>query len=313
MDIANADLNLLVVMGAMAEHRSVTRAAEALGLSQPALSAALSRLRTLFDDPLFVRSGAQMKPTPRALELAAPVQRVLDTVRLDILQRQSFDAATTRRVFTLLMPDIGEVHFLPALMKRLARDAPQAGLRTASLPRNVAAQALESGDADLAVGFFPDLHKAGFFQQKLFDNAHVCLLRRSHPLAGRRLTLKAFLTASHVVVKPEGRAHVFEQFLQQRGLKRHVVLELSHYMSLLPVLEANDLIATVPRHLAAVCSRYAGLSIADTPLKAPVIAVHQIWHERFHKDPANTWLRQLVQQEFKADQRSTETPLTAVA
>lgn len=313
MDVRDADLNLLVVLGAVAEHRSVTRAAEAVGLSQPAMSAALSRLRALFDDRLFVRSGAEMKPTPRALELAAPVQRVLDTVRHDILQRQGFDAATTTRTFTLAMPDIGEVHFLPALMRRMARDAAAARVRTVSLPRHAAAQALESGAADLAVGFFPDLHKAGFFQQKLFDNPHVCLMRKGHPLASRRLTLKAFLAASHVVVRPEGREHVFEQHLQQRGLNRHVVLELSHYMSVLPVLEATDCIATVPRDLADVCSRYAGLRISETPVKAPVIAVHQFWHERFHKDPANLWLRRLVQDEFRTERRQRAASTGAAA
>ena len=171
-----------------------------------------------------------------------------------------------------------------------------------SRPRQAAAEALESGTADLAVGYFPDLHKAGFYQQKLFDNPHVCLLRRGHPSA-KRLTLKAFLAADHAVVRPEGREHVFEQFMQQRGLQRRVVLELSHCMSLLPVLESSDLIATVPRDLAEVCVRYGKLTIMATPLKAPVIAVHQTWHERFHKDPANMWLRQLVRDQFKADRR----------
>jgi DNA-binding transcriptional LysR family regulator len=298
MDVRSVDLNLLVVFDAMVEHRSVTRAAEAVGLSQPAMSAAVARLRALFDDPLFVRTGPEMKPTTRAVELAAPVRRVMQAVRGEILQRSGFDPATTERVFTLITPDIGEINFVPRLLARFAEVAPAARLRTIARPRPAAAEALESGAADLAVGYFPDLHKAGFFQQKLFDNPHVCIVRRGHPTIGARMTLRQYLGASHAVVRPDGREHVFEQFIQQRGLQRRVLLELSHFMSLLPVIEGSDLVATVPRDLADVCLRHARVRIVETPIKSPVIAVHQFCHRRFHKDPANVWLRQVVQSLF---------------
>ena len=300
MDLRAIDLNLLVVFAAMLEHRSVTRAGEAVGLSQPAMSAAVARLRTLFDDALFVRSGAEMKPTPRALELAEPVRRVIETVRTDILQRSRFDPATSERTFTIITPDIGEINFVPQLLTRFADVAPHASLRALAKPRPAAAEGLESGEAELAVGYFPDLHRAGFFQQKLFDNPHVCIVRAGHPTIGKRLTLKAYLAASHAVVRPDGREHVFEQFIQQRGLRRRVLVELSHFMSLLPVLENSDMIATVPRDLADVCRRYADLRIVEPPLKAPVVAVHQFWHLRFHKDPANVWLRSVVRSLFTA-------------
>lgn len=298
MDLKAIDLNLLVVFDAMFVQRGVTRAGEAVGLSQPAMSAAVSRLRTLFDDALFVRSGPEMKPTPRALELAAPVRRVIDTVRTEILQRSGFDPATTDRSFTILTPDIGEINFLPRLLARFAQVAPGAHLRTVAKPRPAAAEALEAGAAELAVGYFPDLQKPGFFQQKLFDNPHVCIVRRDHPKIGPRITLKEYLAASHAVVRPDGREHVFEQFIQQRGLQRRVAVELSHFMSLLPVIESSDLIATVPRDLADIASRYAALRIVEVPLKSPVIAVHQFWHRRVHKDPANVWLRGVAQSLF---------------
>ena len=118
--------------------------------------------------------------------------------------------------------------------------------------------------------------------------------------AGDKLGLTAYLAAAHVVVRPEGREHVFEQFMQQRGLQRRVVLVISHYMSLLPVIEGSDLIATVPRDLAEVCLRYADVRIVEVPLKAPVIAVRQFWHQRAHKDPAHIWLRGLLQGGFSA-------------
>jgi len=303
MDMKAVDLNLLVAFDAMVEQRNVTRAGEAIGLSQPAMSAAVARLRALFDDALFVRSGAEMKPTPRALELAAPVRRVIDTVRTDILQRSAFDPATTDRTFTIITPDIGEINFVPRLLARFAEAAPAAHLRAVARPRLAAAEGLESGSAELAVGYFPDLQKAGFYQQKLFDNPHVCLVRRDHPTIGSRLTLKEYLAASHAVVRPDGREHVFEQFIQQRGLQRRVLVELSHFMSLLPVIEGSDMVATVPRDLADVCLRYGRLRAVEPPIKSPVIAVHQFWHARFHKDPAIVWLRGIVQSLFTADRR----------
>ena len=163
MDIRAIDMNLLVVFDAMIEHRSVTRAGEAIGLSQPAMSAAVARLRAWFDDPLFVKTGAEMKPTPRALELAPPVRRVIETVKGEILQRAGFDPGKTDRTFTIITPDIGEVNFLPKLLARLSVSAPGAQLRTIARSRPAAAEALESGLAELAVGYFPDLGSQAFF------------------------------------------------------------------------------------------------------------------------------------------------------
>lgn len=294
MDLQRVDLNLLTVFAALAEHRSVTRAAESLGLSQPATSAALARLRELLADPLFVRAGAEMQPTPRAAQLVAPVRRVLDTVREEVLQARAFEPASTERVFTVLTPDIGEINFLPRMLAHLASSAPQANVKALSMPPRAAADALESGAADLAVGYYPDLHKAGFFQQRLFRNEHVCIVRRDHPTIRKTLTLRQFLDASHAVVRPEGREHVFEQFLQSKGLKRRVRLEVSHFMSLLPIISTSDLLATVPRDLAEVCTRHGDIRILPTPMKSPVIDVHQFWHRRVHKDAAHSWFRGVV-------------------
>lgn len=294
MDLRAIDLNLLVVLDALAEQRSVTRAADALGLSQPATSAALARLRKLFDDPLFVKSGPEMRPTPRAAQLVAPVRQVLATVRGEILQARAFDPSTAERRFTVVTPDIGEVNFLPRLLAHFERAAPGCDLRALSMPRLAAAEALESGRAELAVGYFPDLHKAGFFQQRLFRNQHVCIVRRGHPAIGATMTLRQFLAAGHAVVRPDGREHVFEQFLQAKGLQRRVRLEVAHFMSLLPIVAGSDLVATVPRDLAEVCARHADIRLVDTPMKSPVIEVHQSWHRRYHKDAAVEWLRGVV-------------------
>jgi DNA-binding transcriptional LysR family regulator len=299
MDITKVDLNLLVTFHSMVEHRSVTRAGEAIGLSQPAMSAALNRLRVLFSDPLFVKTGSQMEPTQRAQDLAPHVQRVMETVKTEILNSSAFDPATSERVYTLITPDIGEIHFVPPLLAHLSAVAPRLRLRIVSRPRLAASEALATGAADLALGYFPDLDGAEFFRQKLFDNHHVCIVRQGHPHAGSApLSVEAYLAMRHVVVRPEGRAHVFEQYLQQQGLKRDVALEISHFMSLPPIIESSDLIATVPRDLADICSRYAQLRILETPVQAPVIPVYQFWHRRAHKDAATVWLRASIQSLF---------------
>ena len=291
MDIRAVDLNLLVVFDAMVEHRSVTRAAEAIGLSQPATSAAVNRLRLLFDDPLFVKTGAEMKPTPRARELADPVRRVVATVKSEILPSPSFDPATEDRVFTIVAPDIAEVNLLPRVMARCAVDAPHVRLRTLAMPRQAAAETLESGTAELAVGYFPDLRKAGFFQQRLFSARLVCIVRKDHPTIGASLSLKQYLAASHALVRPEGREHVFDTFLHERGMVRRVVLELAHYMSLLPIIASTDLVATVPQDLAEVCVQHAAIRMLPSPVRSPAVEIHQYWHRRVHKDAANAWLR----------------------
>ncbi len=227
MDIRNVDLNLLVVFDAMLEHRSVTRAGEAIGLSQPATSAAVARLRLMFEDPLFVKVGAQMQPTARAQALQVSVRRVIDAVKNEILQPAAFDPLRSERTFVVITPDIGEIHFVPPLIRRLAEAAPSLRLKAVSRPPDTAAEALASGAADLALGYFPDLKGAGFYQQKLFENRHVCMVRHDNPYVDDGpLSLDQYLALRHVVVRPDGREHVFEQFLARRGLRRQVALEL---------------------------------------------------------------------------------------
>jgi len=301
MDIRTVDLNLLVVFDAMARHCSVGRAGEALGLSQPATSAALARLRTVFDDALFVRAGTQMKPTPRAMELAPAVHRVVETINAEILQKASFDPARAERTFTILTPDIGEVAFLPGVLRRLRQEAPQVRLRATARTRFAAAEALESGEADLAVGFFPDLHKAGFFQQALFKTSYACVTCAHAGPAVERMTQRQYLAARHVVVRPDGREHLLDRVLDDKGWQRHVTLELSHFMSLLSLLPGTDLVATVPEDIATVMERHIAIRRIALPFQAPVIDVQQFWHRRMQHDPANRWLRGLFHEVNRRD------------
>jgi len=298
MDIRSLDLNLLVVFDAMLHHQSVSKAAEAIKLSQPAMSAAISRLRTLFDDPLFVRTKAGMEPTPKAKALSPSVRLVVQTIQTDILLPKKFTPANSDRTFTLVTPDIAEVNFLPRLIAELAHQSPLINLKTLAMPREAAADSLASGEAEMAIGYFPDLHKAGFFQQKLISSSHVCLLRKKHPIVGEKITSTQFMQAPHAVVRPDGREHLFEQFLQSKNIKRRVVVELSHFMSLLPIIETSDLIATVPKDLADFFVKHGDVRYIPTPMKSPVIDVHLFWHQRFQKDPAHIWLRQVIHRLF---------------
>ncbi len=298
MDIRSLDLNLLVVFDAMLHHQSVSKAAEAIKLSQPAMSAAISRLRTLFDDPLFVRTKAGMEPTPKAKALSTSVRLVVQTIQTDILLPKKFTPTNSDRTFTLVTPDIAEVNFLPRLIAELAHQSPLINLKTLAMPREAAADSLASGEAEMAIGYFPDLHKAGFFQQKLISSSHVCLLRKKHPIVGEKITSTQFMQAPHAVVRPDGREHVFEQFLQSKNIKRRVVVELSHFMSLLPIIETSDLIATVPKDLADFFVKHGDVRYIPTPMKSPVIDVHLFWHQRFQKDPAHIWLRQVIHRLF---------------
>ena len=166
------------------------------------------------------------------------------------------------------------------------------------MPRHAAAESLESGAADLAMGYFPDLQKAGFFQQRLMRSSHVSLVRTKHPVIGEKMSLDDFMAASHVVVKPHGREHVFEKHLLQQGIKRHVVLEISNFLSLLPIIESTDLMATVPQDLADFCVQHGQVRAVPTPVKAPVIDVQLHWHQRLQKDPGHAWLRSAIHRLF---------------
>lgn len=298
MNIADLDLNVLVVFAAMLQHQSVTRAGQALNLSQPAMSAALAKMRVQLGDPLFVRTGHGMRPTPRALQLAEPVHKLLDIVRLDVLQQPPFDPSTARRVFTIITPDIGETVFLPKMLAYAQQHAPHIAIRSMAISSEGAGEALEVGKADLAIGYFPDLAKAGFFQQRLFKNSFVSIVRANHPRIRDELTMEMFLAEAHAIVRPAGRTHLFERFLDAKHIKLDVRVELSHFASLLTIISSSDLVATVPRDIGHVFATLAKIRLVDPPLQPPSFHLMQHWHSIVNADPANIWLRHMVKSLF---------------
>jgi DNA-binding transcriptional LysR family regulator len=300
--LVKLDLNLLAILVALAEHRSVSGAARHLGMSQPAVSAALSRLRVSLGDPLFVRTARGMEATPRALTLLPPTRAALAIVDHEIVSPQGFDPATSDRKITLALSDIGEMVFLPKILKRLQAEAPGMTVRSVTLPVAQLERGLELGEVDLAVGYFPDLKGNNFFQQRLFSHGFVCLLRSAHPIKADKLTSKQFMSLGHAVVNAEGRSQeVFERFLQRRGIRRRVVLNTPHFMSLPAIISQSDLVATVPLAVGVWFSSTARIRMARPPFAVPKFDLRQHWHRRVNNDPQSRWLRALFYSLFNED------------
>ena len=294
--MSRLDLNLLRVLTAIDDKRSVSGAAVALERSQPSVSAALGRLRAFFADPLFVRSGNLMQPTPRAMEILGPVREVLARIGTEIVSSPTADPASSHQPIVLALSDVGEVVFLPTLLPELRRLAPQASVRSVSLPAEDVAAGLEAGSIDLALGYFPDLKRHNFFQQTLFTDSFVCLLRKDHPVSASRLTLRQFLELEHAVIRAESRTEeVIERFLARKRIQRRVVLTTPHFASVVPIVESSDLVVTVPEPLARYyVSVSANVRRVKPPFAAPRIDLRQSWHRKFHHDTRNRWLRALM-------------------
>lgn len=303
MDITRVDLNLLPVFEALEQTHSVTRAAHRLGLSQSAMSAALGRLRSVLNDPLFVRGSRQMLPTPRARELSKPVHELLERMRREVFAAARFEPRTTDREFGLCLTDVGGAVFLPRLLCDLRRVAPRARLRSEQVAVGEIERALEEGRVDLALGNFPDL-PGSVFQQRLYERSYACICRADHPNVGSRLTLRTYLQLEHAVVRSPVRVHeAIDRALGKRGARRKIALSVPHYLALPYVIEQTDFIATVPREIAEVFGRQAAIRIVNLPLPIPNVTLRQHWHKRYHHDAANRWLRERVARLFAEPER----------
>ena len=294
--MSELDLNLLRVLVAIDDKRSVSAAAAQLQRSQPSVSSALGKLRTFFGDPLFVRSGNSMQPTPRVAEIMGPVRDVLSRIGMEIVASPSFEPAGSHQPIVLALSDVGEVVFLPAILKELRRVAPATSLRSVSLPAEEVARGLEAGAIDLALGYFPNLKRHNFFQQTLFSDSFTCLSRADHPVRSPRLSSRQFLQLDHAVVRAESRTEeVIERFLARRRIKRRVTLTTPHFASVPPIVEQSDLVVTVPVPLARYFSTVsARIRVVRPPFDPPRIDLKQIWHRKFHHDARNRWLRGLM-------------------
>lgn len=299
MDIEKVDLNLLRIFDALIRTRNVTRAGDIVGLSQPAVSAALNKLRGLTGDALFVRTPKGMEPTPRAVRMVDPVQMILEVVKRDVFLQEDFDPKTSQRVFTLSLTDVGEMVFLPKVIRRLQTEAPNITLRSVSMLPTRLEEAMTAGEVDLAVGYFPDINKASFYQQHLFTHTFACLVRKDHPTITETLSMAQFLEATHVVIRAEGRSQeIFERYLDEKKITRRVGLSIPHFMSIPHLLPESDMIVTVPYSCALAFAKLGTLRLLELPMTAPKFDLKQHWHARLHRDPANQWLRRTLYESF---------------
>lgn len=294
MDIIDADLNLLRVFHAIAEECSLTLAGNRLGLSQPAVSYALGRLRAMFNDPLFVRSGNTMQPTSAALELREPVRRAMSAIQEALRHGERFDPARSTRTFHMTMSDIGEMVFLPPLCERLRAVAPHVRLEVSQLPQGQIEEALRSGRLDLAIGYLPTLKPATQWRT-LFHDAYVCMTRKHPGPARRALTVAEYTAMAHVFVASADSGHrLLEDFLREHDIQRSIALQLPQFSVVPQILQRTDWAVTLPRRAAHSLNSGRHFSTFELPVAIPEVEVTVHWHADFEQSEANLWLRTLL-------------------
>lgn len=295
--MSKLDLEWLAVFDEVYKTGSVSKAADRLGMAQAAASTMLNKLRAHFDDRLFARTAQGMQPTPYAQRLSVHVREVLAQLDQARGSRGGFVPGEARRSFRICMTDISEVVLLPGLIDHLRRQAPGVHLETEIISTD-SGRRLEDGEVDLAVGFMPQLD-AGFYQQTLFMQNFVCLAARNHPRIGARLTRRRFEAEAHAVISSSGTGHaIVDKTLARLGLARDVVVRLSSFLSVARIVAHTELIVIVPRILGEVLATQEPVRLLEPPFALPSYAVKQHWHERFHADAGNMWLRRTVAQLF---------------
>ncbi len=294
------DLNMLPVLVKIYEHGSVSAAAAHLGVSQSAISTTLAKLRVKYGDPLFHRVGRGMQPTARMRSLVDPLREALLRVDHTFTSEQGFTARTTEQTFTFAMSDLGEMVFLPKIVRRIRELAPRASVRSVAASAAQIERGLETGEIDLAVGYFPDLREKSFMERHLFFHDFVCLLRANHPITAATLSLAQFLTLEHAVVYGAGRTYeIFERYLRSKKIHRRVAVETPHFMSIPFVISQSDLVVTVPHAVGMfVKNVHMNIRVAQPPIRTPRIDLKLHWHRNFQRDAKNKWIREVVSSLF---------------
>jgi DNA-binding transcriptional LysR family regulator len=311
-NLAALDLNLLVALRALLAERHVTRAAGSIGLSQPAMSHALSRLRALLDDPLLVRTSDGMQPTARAQAMTVPLERALDELQRLLAAPSPFDPARSARRFRIATSDYVELVLLPRLLGAIWSDAPAVDVSVEALdPRGV--EQLAEGRFDVAISvlvhFTGDTSRdeadaeppPGIRVQKLFSDRFVCVVRDGHPRVKKRLSLDDFLDLPHALVAPRGGGTgVVDLALARLGKKRHVAVEVPHFLVAPHVVAETDLVLTLAERVARKLAPSLGLRQLAPPLELQGFSTWMAWHERQHADPAHAWLRKTIKSVAKS-------------
>ena len=298
MHIKDIDLNLLRLFDAVYGTRNVSRAADLLDLTQPAASQGLTRLRLLIKDPLFVRAGGGVQPTPKADRLAEAVRGALGLLEQALHESVVFDPSQAQKTFRIHMSDIGESRFLPELMAALREQAPGVRLETQPLPAGGIADALDSGRIDFAFGFLPSVKETQRVQ--LIKDRYVVLLRKGHPFTRRRSTAVPLMERLRELEFVAVRSHADTlRILQASQLEQRVRLTAEHFMVLPDIVRATDLAVVMPRNIARGFARDGGYAIVEPGFALRDFTVSLHWSRRFEAEPGNRWMRELIEELFK--------------
>ena len=294
MNLAAVDLNLLVALDALLHERSVTRAAKQVGLTQPAMSNALARLRALLNDPVLVRTAHGMQPTPRAEGLAVPLAEALRQIRDDILTPTMFDPKVARHTFNIATADYEMLVLVPALVDYLARHAPGIRLHFSVPKGRLPAMDLAHGHIDLMIGIHQESHQ-GLFQAQILQDTYLCALSADHPHAKIPLTLARYAAMDHMLISPfGGMTGIVDEVLLTHGLTRSVKLAVPHFALAPFILMRTRYVLTLPKRTAHLFASHLPLILVKPPVEIDGFSEFMFWHERSHADPAHKWLRETI-------------------
>ena len=311
MSFRTLDLNLLRVFDAVMAERNLTRAADTLAMTQPAVSNALRRLRDSVGEPLFTRGAHGVRPTARAEALWPVVQQSLEALRSEFAP-EHYDPLVQEHAFLLAMADATSALLLPSLLREIGRLKARASVRVVPLATRDPSEALERAQTDMAIGHFPDLllrleraRRLGEPQllraERLYRSEYVCVMRRDHPLAAQPLTLQAYCAAEHLLVSFSGRGQgLVDEALAAQGRSRRLVLTVNQFFTAGQVVAQTDLLTVLPRTFLSVTGVTDELAVRDLPVELAPLQVHLLWHRRHDRHPAHLWMRQLLAQQARA-------------
>ncbi len=293
MDIEDINARLLATFSEIYRTRNVSKAAENLGVSQPSISVNLARLRAHFGDKLFVRTSAGMEPTPHAQQLIYLVDAALDHLKQALGYQAGFDPATSRRRFTVCMTDIAQLILLPLWLERRRHEAPNISIEIMRISE-ISYRALETGEIDMALGFLPEV-RAALHEKVLGELQFAVIASASHPRIEQALSLNQFQIEPMIVIDCPGSGTQYaESFVRQKKLARNVVAKVPDFLGVDDVVANSDMLAMIPKQVAVFYARTGKVKLLKPPFTIPPYNPCARWHDRFHHDPANAWLRRVM-------------------
>lgn len=293
--LRSVDFRLLLAFEALISERHVSRAAAAVGLSQPAMSHALAKLRQQFQDPLLARTSTGFEPTPKALELIEPVREAIRQVNRLFSEGSTFDPKTSSEGFAIRMGDMNEVLFLPPLLRRLEKAAPGITVTVQHLPPSETVRALEASAIDFAVSALIK-HSKSVHSLELARDRMVCVMRKGHPAAGGRLTTRAFLALRHLrIVQSAGDVRFVEEALFNRGLRRKVMATTPHWLAASYLVESSDLVTALPESMVRRLNADRRFAVCPLPVGGSEFSWRLYWHRRYDARPAHQWMRSMFE------------------